>query len=68
MIEINERTSKLTQLKPYDMFAKDDDYIEVCEWSNGEGFDVHVNSFDSQQFNLTWGQWEALQALVSYKE
>jgi len=38
--------------------------MEVCEWNNGEGFDVTKNE---QQFSLTWGQWECLQALVAFK-
>ena len=68
MIEINERTAKFTELKPYDHAAKDNDYMEVCEWSNGGGFDVTLSSHGDQLFSLTWGQWEALQALVAYKE
>jgi hypothetical protein len=39
--------------------------MEVTEWHNGEGFDVVVS--DSQRFSLTWGQWQALQALVAYR-
>jgi len=68
MIEINERTAKFTLLKPYDHTAKDNDYMEVCEWSNGEGVDVTIDSNGDQRFSLTWGQWEALQALIAYKE
>ena len=68
MIEINQRTAKFTELKPYDHTAKDNDYIEVCEWSNGEGVDVNINSNGEQRFSLTWGQYEALQSLVTYKE
>lgn len=68
MIEINKRIAKFTELKPYDFTATPDDYVEVCEWSNGEGVDVHINSNGEQRFSLTWGQWEALQALVAYKE
>lgn len=68
MIEINERTAKFTELKPYDFTAKDHDYMEVCEWSNGEGVDVNISSNGDQRFSLTWGQWEALNALIAYKE
>ena len=68
MIEINKRTAKFTELKPYDPFADNNAYMEVCEWSNGEGFDVTLSSHGDQRFSLTWGQWEALQALVAYKE
>ena len=58
------RTSKFTELKAYDHLSKDDDFIEITEWYNGEGFDVVIND---KQFQLTYGQFEALQALVHYK-
>ena len=59
-----ERKARFTELKPYDILAKEHDFMEVCEWNNGEGFDVTKNE---QQFSLTWGQWECLQALVAFK-
>lgn len=69
MISITTRVSKFTELKPYDYFSKPDDFIEVCEWANGEGFDVTIQTSASEQrFSVTWGQWEAIQALVVYKE
>ena len=68
MITINNRTSKWSELKPYDHFAKDDSYIEVTEWTNGEGFDVAIDSYKSTTFSLTYGEFDALVALVNYKE
>jgi hypothetical protein len=68
-IEIKQRKAKWAELKPYDFFADEGDYIEITEWSNGEGFDVStVISKHYQSFSLTDGQWQALQALVAYKE
>jgi hypothetical protein len=64
MMEQYERKARFTELKPYDILAKEHDFMEVCEWNNGEGFDVTKNE---QQFSLTWGQWECLQALVAFK-
>ena len=64
MMKQYERKARFTELKPYDILAKEHDFMEVCEWSNGEGFDVTKNE---QQFSLTWGQWECLQALVAFK-
>lgn len=63
-METYERKAKFTELKKYDHFAKDDDFIEVCEWHNGEGFDVTIGS---KMFQLTWGEFEALNALIHYK-
>ena len=63
-IETYNRKAKFTQLKLYDLFAKDDDFMEVCEWHNGEGFDVTMND---RVISFTWGQWECLLVLVNYK-
>lgn len=66
MIETTTRKAKFTELKPYCCSAKEHDYIEVTEWSNGIGFDVNIN--DQKHISMTWGQYEALQVLVNYKE
>jgi hypothetical protein len=63
-IDTYNRKAKFTQLKLYDLFAKDDDFMEVCEWHNGEGFDVTIND---RVISFTWGQWECLLVLVNYK-
>ena len=58
------RTAKFTELRNYDHLAKDNDFIEVTEWYNGEGFDVVIND---RQFQFTWGEFEALKALTYFK-
>jgi hypothetical protein len=63
-VEVYQRQARFTELRPYDHTAKEHDFMEVCEWHNGEGFDVTVND---QVTSITWGQWECLQALVAYK-
>lgn len=47
-----------------DPLAKENDYIEVTEWFNGEGFDVNVFSFGEQRFHMTWGQFKVLKKMV----
>lgn len=64
-IDTYNRKARFAELKPYDNFAKDDDFMEVCEWHNGEGFDVTLNN---RVISFTWGQWECLQVLVNYKD
>ena len=56
-METYQRPARFTELRPYDHFAKEGDFMEVCEWHNGEGFDVTIGT--SQQFSLTQGQWGA---------
>ena len=64
-MEQYERQARFTELRPYCHHARPGDFMEMCEWHNGEGFDVTVGT--SQQFSLTHGQWECLQALVNYR-
>jgi len=64
------RKAIFAELTEFDYLAKPNDYIEVCEWHNGEGFDVEVsgNVMPDSRFQLTWGQYEAMKALIKELE
>jgi len=67
-IEINNRKAKFMELKPYCIFAKADDYIEVTEWTNLEGYDVTIHNVDGiKHISLTTGEFEALTVLINYR-
>jgi hypothetical protein len=69
MVEINNKLSKMTELVAYCHHAKPHDFGEVTEWVNGEGFDILLNSSRGEQrISVTYGEWEAIQVLVAYKE
>lgn len=59
-----KRKAVFSELKDFDHLAKDHSFIEVCEWKNGEGFDVEIVSSLSKRFQLTWGEFKALKKLV----
>lgn len=59
-----QRKAKMVELKKYCLHAKEHDFMEVTEWYNGEGFDVSINQ---RHFSLSWGEYEALQACLTYK-
>jgi len=41
------------------------DFLEVTEWTNGEGYDIHIlDSSGEKQFHLTWGQFEAMKKCI----
>lgn len=42
-MEINKLKSVNDKLNKYNHLAKDDDYITVTEWVNGEGWDIDLN-------------------------
>ena len=60
-MEFNNRKSINDKLKKYDYLAKDNDFIEVTEWTNGEGYDIIIND---KIISLTRGQIDAINYLV----
>ena len=60
-MEFNNRKSISDKLKKYDYLAKDNDFIEVIEWTNGEGYDIIIND---KIISLTRGQLDAINYLV----
>lgn len=60
-MEIKNRKSINTELKQFDYLAKDNDFIEVTEWTNGEGWDIAINE---KIISLTFGQLEAINYLT----
>ena len=60
-MEFNSRKSVNDKLKKYDYLAKDNDIIEVIEWTNGDGYDITIND---KIISLTSGQIDAINYLV----
>jgi hypothetical protein len=49
--------------------AQRGDFLEVTEWSNGEGYDVTINyNHQETKVSLTYGQMEALIACQKHIE
>lgn len=65
-MEFHSRKSVNDKLKTYDYLAKDNDFIEVVEWTNGEGYDITIN--DDKIISLTSGQIDAINYLVKSLE
>ena len=65
-MEFNSRKAVNDKLKKYDYLAKDEDYIEIVEWTNGEGYDITIN--DDKIISLTEGQINAINYLVKSLE
>ena len=42
-MELKKRNSVFTELKPFCYMSGDNDFIEVTEWTNGEGFDITIS-------------------------
>lgn len=67
-IKVDQRRAVFAELKDYCMHSGDHDYMEVTEWSNGEGFDINIDrKRGMERFSLTYGEWELLQVLMNWK-
>lgn len=64
-MNLNTRKTVSSDLKIYDILAKDNDFIEITEWTNGEGWDITIND---KMFRLTFGQLEAINYLIKTLE
>ena len=61
-VENYNRKAVCCNLDEFDpMFASGDDFIEVCEWKNGEGYDIAIND---RHYSFTHGELEAINFLA----
>ena len=68
-IEVKNRKSAFVELKDYcvnSMGAEDNhDFLEVTEWSNGEGYDIHIfDALGDRHIEFTWGQYKPLKKCI----
>ncbi len=63
-VEINNRTAITADLNGFCVYSKEHDFIEVTEWTNGDGFDILISSHNDKSFSLTRGQFDAIKTLV----
>lgn len=63
----NIRKSVMADLVDFCIFGRSDDYVEVTEWANGEGYDVSMLTVTGEKtFSLTHGEFDALKTLVKH--
>lgn len=64
-MEHNKRDSISENISKFCHIAKEHDFMEVTDWSNGEGFDITLESERcSQMFSLTHGEMDLLTVLT----
>lgn len=64
-MKVNQRKTINDDLSKYCYFAKKDDFIEITEWTNGEGWDI---SFKDKHIVLTSGELDAINFLTKALE
>lgn len=64
-MEHTNRKSVNDKLKVYDYLANENDFIEVTEWSNGDGVDISISTNETTTLiSLTRGELEAITYLT----
>ena len=61
-IEMSSRQTAFVRLK--DAWHKEHDYVEVTEWTNGEGWDIAIS--DKKIVSLHFTEFEAIQSLIEH--
>jgi hypothetical protein len=69
-IKVENRKSTFVDLEDFCHHSLGDrkgkgDFLEVTEWSNGDGYDIHIEDVNGPlRFMLTWGQFEAMKKCI----
>jgi hypothetical protein len=67
-IGVSKRRAVFAELKDYCHLSRNNDYMEVTEWSNGEGYDICIDRKNGgEKFSLTYGEVELLMILLNWK-
>ena len=64
ILEKHTRNSISAGLRQFDFLAKDDDFIEVTQGSNGEGFDINISSQGEKYVAITYGEFKAIKEII----
>ena len=64
-METNNRKAVNDSLSKYCPLADKNSFIEITEWTNGEGWDVTI---DDRHFHLTYGELDAINYLTKHLE
>lgn len=67
-INVSQRKAVFAELAKYCHLSGAHDYMEVTEWSNGEGADISISRKNAEEkFSLTYGEFELLMVLMNWK-
>jgi hypothetical protein len=59
--KVDQRKSISADLNKFCVLSKEHDFIEITEWTNGEGYDITINE---RLFMFSHGQLDAIRILV----
>ena len=65
-VDLSSRSSAFVSLDKFDLHSNEHHYVEATLWSNGEGYDINIDSpLGNRLIQLTDGELKAISAIVS---
>jgi hypothetical protein len=61
-MEVKNRRSVVKELN--DVWHKEHDFIEVTEWTNGEGWDIQISG--KEKFSLHFTEFKEIKKLIKF--
>ena len=61
---ISKRNSIFSELSEDDWSSEKDSYMEVTEWTNGEGYDVYINNYTARSISIGHNEFKLLKKLI----
>jgi len=66
-IEFSKRNTAFAPLKSFSPLSRAEDYIEVTQWTNWEGYDVNIlDASGTRSFSLTDQEFTAIKKLIKH--
>lgn len=66
-MEFSRRPTAFSSLKEFCHMAGEQDFIEVTQWSNLEGYDITISDkMGSKIFSVTDGELKAIKKLIKF--
>jgi len=62
-LDITENQRRAISAPLAGAYSKAGDFIEVTEWTNGEGYDVAIND---RLFSIHFTEWDVLKKLIKH--
>jgi hypothetical protein len=63
-MEKYKRKAVFCHLKDYDFASKENSYVEITEWKNGEGIDINAYNYTDKTISISWGEFKLIKKLV----
>jgi hypothetical protein len=66
-MEVSKRRAVFTELKDFCHMSKEHDFVEVTEWTNGEGYTINVSCARMDKtIDLTYGEFKAIKKAIKH--